>query len=115
MSKYNKLKKQIFEHDWFMSNSIEYCEKIVFSIAKLELENSKHLNTKVIKNVFAKKGIYKNWIVGLVVEDTNKIGKYINNTRYLEIIQLSYFCNDLIVTHINIMNSYNLDEIKSIM
>ena len=115
MSKYNKLKKQIFEHDWFMSNNIEYCKKIVFSIVKLELENNKHLNTRVIKKLFDKKGINKNWIVGLVVEDTNKIGKHIDTMRYLQIIQLSYICNNLIITHINIINSHNLDEIKSIM
>lgn len=115
MSKYNKLKKQIFEHDWFMSNDIEYCKEIVYNIAKLELENNKFSNIKVIENIFVEKGLNNNWIVGLVVEYTNKIGRHIGTIRYLEIIELSYFASSLFTTHITIINDYSIDKIKSIM
>lgn len=115
MSKYNKLKKQIFEHDWFMSNDIDYRKETIYNITKLEIENNKFTNTKVIENVFVEKGLNNNWIVGLVVEYTDKIGKYIGTTRYLEIIELSHLAGSLFTTHISLMNAYNIDKIKSIM
>lgn len=115
MSKYNKLKKQIFEHDWFMSNDIDYCKETVYNIAKLEIENNEFTNAKVIENVFVEKGINNNWIVGLVTENTNKIGRHIGTTRYLEIIELSYLASSLFTIHITLMNDYNIDKIKSIM
>lgn len=115
MSKYNKLKKQIFEHDWIMSNDIDYCKETIYNIAKLELENNKFTNIKVIENVFIEKGLNNNWIVGLVTEYNNKIGRHIVTTRYLEIIELSYFASSLFTTHITIINGYNIDKIKSIM
>lgn len=115
MSKYNKLKKQIFEHDWFMSNDIDYCKETIYNIAKLELENNKFTNIKVIENVFIEKGLNNNWIVGLVTEYNNKIGRHIVTTRYLEIIELSYFASSLFITYITIINDYNIDKIKSIM
>lgn len=115
MSKYNKLKKQIFEHDWFMSNDIDYCKEIIYNITKLEIENNKFTNIKVIENVFVEKGFNNNWIVGLVTENTNKIGRNIDITRYLDIIELSYFAGRLFTTYITTMNDYNMDKIKSIM
>lgn len=115
MSKYNKLKKQIFERDWFMNNDTEYCKETLYNIAKLELENNKFTNTKVIENVFVEKGFNNNWIVGLVTEYNNKIGRHIVTTRYLEIIELSYLASSLFTTHITIINDYNIDKIKSIM
>nr|DAW85558.1 MAG TPA: hypothetical protein [Caudoviricetes sp.] len=115
MSKYNKLKKQIFEHDWFISNDIDYCKEIIYNITKLEIENNKFTNIKVIENVFVEKGFNNNWIVGLVTENTNKIGRHIGTTRYLEIIELSYFAGSLFTTYITMMNNYNIDKIKSIM
>ena len=115
MSKYNKLKKQIFEHDWFMSNDIDYCKETIYNIAKLELENNNFTNIKVIENVFVEKGFNNNWIVGLVTEYTNKTGRYIYITRYLEIIELTYFAGSLFTTHITLINDYNIDKIKSIM
>jgi hypothetical protein len=115
MSKYNKLKKQIFEHEWIMSNDIDYCKETIYNIAKLELENNEFANIKVIENVFIEKGLKNNWIVGLVTEYTNKIGRHISTTRYLEIIELSYIASSLFTTHITIINDYNIDKIKSIM
>lgn len=113
MSKYNKLKKQIFEHEWFMSNDIDYCKETIYNITKVEIENNKFTNTKVIENVFVEKGFNNNWIVGLVTENT--IGRHIDVTRYLEIIELTYFAGSLFTTHIALINDYNIDKIKSIM
>jgi hypothetical protein len=117
MSKYNKLKKQIFEHDWIMSNDIEYCKEIIYNIAKLELEleNNKFSNIKVIENIFVENGLNNNWIVGLVVEYTNKIGRHIGTIRYLGIIELSYFASSLFTTYITIINDCSIDKIKSII
>ena len=112
MSKYNKLKKQIFVHDWLMNNNLEYCKKIVFSIARIELENSEYRNVNVIENIFAEKGLGNTWIVGQVVECTNKIGKCTFTNRYLEINELSYICNRFFINHIHYINDYNLDKLK---
>ena len=39
MTKYRELKKKIFNHDWFMNTDYNTKVKLIYSIARLEIEN----------------------------------------------------------------------------
>lgn len=99
MTKYNELKKKIFEHDWYMNTTLEERNKIIFAIAKLESDN-RYSDTKVIENRFCNTTIDNNWIIGQVVEITDKIGK----NKYIQVSSLTYKYNRFWYEHISLIN-----------
>lgn len=80
MTKYNELKKKIFEHDWFMNTDYNTRVKLIYSIAKIETENLFN-DVVVIKPINYSKILDIYTISQLVNIDGRKLIMVINLTR----------------------------------
>ena len=103
MTKYNELKKKIFEHNWYINTALKERNKIIFAIAKLENDN-RYNDTKVIENRFCNTTINNTWIIGQVVEITDKIDKNKFKSKYIQVSSLTYKYNKLWYEFISLIN-----------
>ena len=103
MTKYNELKKKIFDNNWYINTTSKERDKIIFAIAKLENDN-RYNDTKVIENKFCKITINNTWIIGQIVEITNKIGKNKFKSKYIQLSSLTYKYNKLWYEFISLIN-----------
>ena len=100
MSKYKELKKNIFDHDWFMNTNYKSKIEILYKIAKLETENLFN-NVRVIK-----------FINYSYFSDSYTIAQLVNtkyNDNYIMIINLTKKGNRIYYNHVTLISKYDFE------
>lgn len=97
MTKYKELKKNIFDHDWFMNTNYKSKKEILYKIAKLETENLFN-NVRVIKLINYSYFLDNYTITQLVNTDNN---------NYIMIINLTKKGNRIFYNYITLISEYD--------